>query len=204
MLHIQKSVIPIIILICFWMDCWMELSRLCWDSWSRKSIKSRPSVSCTQTTVKGAKSSLELGPNTRSEPFMKQAARWASPLFHPPPSSVNDSYSACAVVYSFPAVKGCPLKVPFVHRLHFVIQIAPLFFFEMAGGSRSPLSAARRQNVVAAQRSEKTSSSAFEMNPLHCTSPISSLPFQSRIYIYSIYIHIYMCIYIVQKETGVN
>lgn len=44
------------------------------------------------------------------------------------PSSVNYSYSACAVVYSFPAVKGCPLKVPFVHRLHFVIQIAPIFF----------------------------------------------------------------------------
>lgn len=83
---------------------------------------------------KGAESSLELGTNMRSEPFMKQAAKVSlSPV--PPPSSVNDSYSACAVVYSFPAVKGCPLKVPFVHRLHFVIQIAP-FFFEMARGSR--------------------------------------------------------------------
>lgn len=56
-----------------------------------------------------------------------------SPVFTP--SSVNDSYSACVVVYSFPAVKGCPLKVPFVHRLHFVIQITP-FFSPFRNGAR--------------------------------------------------------------------
>lgn len=103
------------------------------------------------------------------------------------PSSVNDSYSACVVVYSFPAVKGCPLKVPFVHRLHFVIQINPFFFDvaqKVAGCPHRVRSTSARQPL----------SSAFETNPLHCTSSISYLPF--HIYIYNIYI--------VQKETGVN
>lgn len=91
-------------------------------------------------------------------------------------------------MYSFPAVKGCPLKVPFVHRLHFVIQIA--LFFKMAWGSRLSLSAAGREEkrLLPIQRSGTTFFLRLEMNPLHCTSPISSLPFQKPyiyIYIYS-------------------
>lgn len=107
------------------------------------------------------------------------------------PSSVNDSYSACAVVYSFPAVKGCPLKVPFVHRLHFVIKMALfffsfVFFLESAWGSRLPLSAVRRQKVITHSAIRGTSFLRLrKWIPSIVPSLLSSLPFQSYIYIYT-------------------
>lgn len=103
----------------------------------------------------------------------------------PPPPSVNDSYSACAVVYSFPAVKGCPLKVPFVHRLHFVIQIAPFFskWLEVTGCPWVLRGGEKGRNPFSAQGRSPPLPSKWI--PLHCTSPISSLPFQKPyIYIY--------------------
>lgn len=98
-------------------------------------------------------------------------------------------------MYSFPAVKGCPLKVPFVHRLHFVIQIAPfffLFFSKTARGSRLPLSAARRRKVVvrSALRDDFLFPPAFENEspPLYLPYILSSF---SKPYIYIIHIYIY-------------
>lgn len=86
-------------------------------AWSRHEVERGQ----TNTT----RPSLSLGSIVSVSPIDPPPPFLVSPP--PPPASVNDSSSACAVVYSFPAVKGCPLKVPFVHRLHFVIQF--LFCF---------------------------------------------------------------------------
>lgn len=93
-------------------------------------------------------------------------------------------------MYSFPAVKGCPLKVPFVHRLHFVIQIALFFLFlNTAWGSRLPLRASRRQKVVIrwALRDNFSLWLWNESPPLYLPYILSSF---SKLYLY-IYIHIY-------------
>lgn len=109
--------------------------------------------------------------------------RWASP--RSTPSSVNDSYSACVVVYSFPAVKGCPLKVPFVQRLHFVIQITPLLF---RTGER-----------------KKRVGPKWTLRQLSLPPPSKWIP-SIVPPLYPILLFIYICtyIYMVQKETGVN
>lgn len=123
--------------------------------------------------------------NYESELFMKPVAKWASPLFQP--SSVNYSFSVCAVVYSFPAVKGCPLKVPFVHKLHFVIQIA---LFKMARGCRLPPSAGLRQKINKFKKKSAPLSNHGQLFPFALINILTPLPppFQSRIYIQYIYI----------------
>lgn len=175
----------------------MGLSRLCWDTWVKveRVFKSRASCLLCRKQKQQKKGQNAASNRAKIRGLTHVWNRQQSePLPCSTPSSVNDSYSACAVVYSFPAVKGCPLKVPFVHRLHFVIQIA--LFFEMAWGSRLPLSAAGREekgcHPLSAQ-GQLFSLAGNESPPLYLPYILSS--FSKAVYIY---------IYIVQKETGVN
>lgn len=168
-------------------SCWRESSAGC------VAHESRPFVSRNwkKSSVKSGNKKWGLNNIWNRQP--------GEPLPCPtPPSSVNDSYSACAVVYSFPAVKGCPLKVPFVHRLHFVIQIAPFFSnrLEVAGCPWVP-----RGGQKGRRRPFSAQGQLFFPSRLRNESPPLYLP-----YILSSFSkpYIYKYIYIVQKETGVN
>lgn len=158
-------------------------------SWSGKSVGLDfvSPVQISETTTKGAQSCLKSGKVWRLNHSWNR--QQSEPLPWSTHSSVNDSYSACAVVYSFPAVKGCPLKVPFVHRLHFVNQIA-LFskWLEVAGCPWVPQGCWRLSSI---QRSGTT----FFLQ-LWNESPPLYLPFPPLFLFKALYIYIHIHIYI--------